>query len=167
MDKKMLCEALYALPGGVVVRRKKSLLPSLIVMAVGIALVVFYYLSLDAMSNNLASSLILAAGGVLLVGILMLMSRIFDNEGHPALAATGEKLRYEERFFPLDERAAIQRHIDQGDLLHLLAKNEGQVSSIAVAILYSADRRIAAMQGYEYLGFEYRPITGIKVLEGN
>ena len=167
MDKISLCEAMYALPCGVVVRRKKSLFPSIAVMVAGIALVVLYFMMREGWSNNLASSVILIAGGALLVGLLMLVSRLTDKEGCPALAATGEKLRYVERYFPLERRAEIQRYIDEGALNRLFATPEGQVSGISVAIYHSADRKFAAIQAYEYIGFEYRPITGVKVLGGN
>ncbi|MBO5188360.1 MAG: hypothetical protein J6B59_03615 [Alistipes sp.] len=167
MDKNMLCEALYALPSGVIVRRKKSFVMPAIVLVAGLALVTIYYLKLDAMSNNLSSSLILIAGGTLLIGLLMVANRLFDREGCPALAATGEKLRYVERYFPLERRAEIQRYIDEGALNRLFMASEGEVSGISVAIYHSADRKFAAMQAYEYIGFEYRPITGVKVIGGN
>lgn len=165
MDKSTICEALYALPSGAVVRRKKSLIPSIAVLAAGVVLVVLYFLMLDTMSNNLSSSLILVGGGTLLVGLLMFTTRLVDKEGCPALKASGEKLQYVERYFPIERRAEVQRLIEEGSIKRLCAAPDGQVSGIAVAIYHSADRRFAAMQAYEYVGFEYQPITPVKVIE--
>lgn len=165
MDKSTICEALYALPSGAVVRRSKSLIPSIAVMTVGIALVVLYYMARNTMSDNLASSLILFAGGAVLIGLLMLITRLSDKLGTPALKATGEKLRYVERYFPIERRGEVQRLIDEGSLKRLFAAPEGQVSGIAVAIYHSANLQFAAVQAYEYVGFEYQPITPVKVIE--
>jgi hypothetical protein len=49
-------------------------------------------------------------------------------------------------------------------LRHLLTMHEGSVSSIGVAVLYSEDKTVAAMQAFEYISFEYRPITGIRII---
>lgn len=165
MDKNLLCEALYALPSGAVVRRNKSCVAALMVSAVGVALVVGYYMTLDTLSNNLSSSLILLAGGTLLIGLLMLCTRLTDKQGCPALKSTGEKLHYVERYFPLERRIEVQRNIEEGSLARLLAAPEGQVSGIGVAIYHSADRKVVAMQAYEYAGFEYKPITEVKIVE--
>ena len=164
MDKISLCEAMYALPSGVVVRRKKSLFPSIAVMVAGVALVVLYFMMREGWSNNLATSVILIAGGALLVGLLMLVSRLTDKEGCPCLAATGETLRYVERYFPLERRAEIKHYIEEGSLKRLFAAPDGEVSGIAVAIYHSADKQFAAMQAYEYIGFEYRPITAVRIV---
>lgn len=164
MDKNNLSEALYALPGGVVVRRKKSPVLSLVVLAIGIGLIVLYFFTKDTMGDNLASSLIMAAGAITLVGGLMLTSCLVDTEGKPAIQATGERLRYKELYFPQEQRAKVQRLIDEGLIKRILAATNGQSSGIAVAIYHTSDLRIASMQAYEYIGYEYRPITGIKVI---
>lgn len=164
MDKNNLSEALYALPGGVVVRRKKSPVLSLVVLAIGIGLIVLYFFTKDTMGDNLASSLIMAAGAITLVGGLMLTSCLVDTEGKPAIQATGERLRYKELYFPQEQRAEVQRLIDEGLIKRILAATNGQSSGIAVAIYHTSDLRIASMQAYEYIGYEYRPITGIKVI---
>ena len=164
MDKISLCEAMYALPGGVVVRRKKRLLPSIAVIVVGVALVVLYFMMRESWSNNLSSSLVLVAGATLLVGLLMLTTRLTDKDGRPCLAATGEPLRYVERYFPVERRAEIKHLVEEGALKRLFASPDGQVSGIAGAIYHSADKQFAAIQAYEYLGFEYRAITAVRIM---
>lgn len=164
MDKHTICEAMYALQGGVVVRRQKSLIPSIIVIAVGVALVVLYFTKMESWSNNLASSVILVAGATLLVGLLMACTRLADKEGYPVLSRTGKPLRYVERFFPAERRTEVQRYVEEGSLKRVAALPEGEASAIAVAIYHSADGRFSAMQAYEYVGFEYLPITAIKIV---
>ena len=42
MDKTKICEAMYALPGAVVIRRRKSFLMPVLLVAAGIALLDVY-----------------------------------------------------------------------------------------------------------------------------
>ncbi len=165
MDKRTICEALYALPSGAVVRRKKSVLPSIVVIVAGVAGIVLYYMMRDNLSNNLASSLILSAGGVLLVGLLMLSTALTDKEGRPVLSQTGEPLRYTERYYPIERKAEVRQLIEDGSLKRLLSVADGSVSGIAVAIYHTSDLRIVAAQAYEYVDFEYRPVSSVKVIE--
>ncbi|MBR5850084.1 MAG: hypothetical protein IKZ12_03380 [Alistipes sp.] len=165
MDKNLLCEAMYALQSGVVVRRKKSLLPSIAVLGAGIALIVLYFLMRANWSNNFASSMVLLAGMVALIGLLMVISRLTDSEGCPWFSTTNEPLRYMERYFPIERRGEIQRLVNEGAFKRLLAMDSNDVSGIAVAIYHSKDGSFATMQAYEYIDFEYRPITNIKIVE--
>ena len=98
MDKKSICEVMYALPDGVVVRRKRSYILPVFVFLIGVALVVLSY-SMELSANN-HSSMILVAGATVIVGILMICNRIFDTEGRPWHVPTNSPLRYEERFLP-------------------------------------------------------------------
>ena len=156
---------MYALQSGAIVRRKKSFLPSVIVLIVGLLMVILYNMIDDQLGKNLSSSLVLVIGMVVMVGLLMLTTRLCDREGCPALAATGERLRYAEHYFPVERRSEVQRYIDEGSLTRLIASTDNQHSGIGVAIYHSADRAFAAMQAYEYIGYEYRPITGVKIVE--
>lgn len=168
MDKKSICEAMYALPSGVVVRRKKNQIVPLLILAVGIGMVVLNYgLDVEAQSADVSASLMLVAGATIIVGLLMCLSRLFDSEGYPWHTPTRRPLRYEERFYPIEQRNEIQRMVDEAAYLRLVAADTKRTSGITVAIYRSEDQRFAAMQAYEYIDYEYRPITGIRVMEKN
>lgn len=166
MDKKTICEAMYALPGDVVVRHKKSLMVSILVLVIGIVLVTLNYaLDVEAYSVDISSSLLLLAGATIIVGLLLLCTRIFDNEGQPWHKATNRPLKYEERFYPIEQRREILRLVDEAAYLKLLANDKGSVSGIAVAIYRSSDLSFVAMQAYEYLDYEYHPLTDVRYLD--
>lgn len=164
MDKKSICEAMYALPGGVVVRRKKSYLLPVLIFLIGMALVVLYYCS--ELSANTGSSLIMAAGATVIIGILMICNCIFDTEGRPWHVPTNRPMRYEERFFPVESRNDVRRYVEEGSLKRILAADKSRVSGIAVAIYRTEDCSFGAMQAYEYVGYEYRPITPVETTVG-
>ena len=56
--------------------------------------------------------------------------------------------------------------VDNRLLKRLLATKSGQVSGIAVAIYYADDKEFGVMQAYEYIDFEYRPITLVRIVGG-
>lgn len=168
MDKKSICEAMYALPSGVVVRRKRTIGMPLLILAIGIGVVAINYgMDIEAQSADFSSSLLLIAGATIIVGLLLLLSRLFDREGYPWHTPTRRPLRYEERFYPVEQRNEVQRMVDEAAYLRLVAADTKRTSGIAVAIYRSEDKRFAAMQAYEYIDYEYRPITGIRTMERN
>ena len=168
MDKKSICEAMYALPSGVVVRRKRTIGMPLLILAIGIGVVAINYgMDIEAQSADFSSSLLLIAGATIIVGLLLLLSRLFDREGYPWHTPTRRPLRYEERFYPVELRNEVQRMVDEAAYLRLVAADTKRTSGIAVAIYRSEDKRFAAMQAYEYIDYEYHPITGIRAMEKN
>lgn len=164
MDKKSICEVMYALPDGVVVRRKRSYILPVFVFLIGVVLVVLSY-SMELSANN-HSSMILVAGATVIVGILMICNRIFDTEGRPWHVPTNSSLRYEERFFPVENRNEVRRFVEEGSLKRIIAADKKHTSGIAVAIYRTEDCTFGAMQAYEYVGYEYRPITPVKTTVG-
>lgn len=166
MDKKTICEAMYALPGGVVVRRKKNyILPALTLM-LGIVLVILnYQLDIEATSADVSSALMLTAGATIIVGMLLLLSRIFDGEGRPWHLPSDTALQYEERFFPVERREEIRHLVEDGAYLKLVAADTGALSGIAVSVYRTKDLTFVAMQAYEYVDYEYQPITAVRCIE--
>ena len=99
MDKKTLCEAMYALPGEVVVRRPKKKLYAVVTLVAALLMLAATSLMSDSLSVNLHSSAILVALSALSIGIIWLLVLLFDKQGVPVLKKTGRELRYEERYF--------------------------------------------------------------------
>ena len=155
MDKKTLCEAMYALPGEVVVRRPKKKLYAVVTLVAALLMLAATSLMSDSLSVNLHSSAILVALSVLSIGIIWLLVLLFDKQGVPVLKKTGRELRNE-----------VLRMVDNRLLKRLLATKSGQVSGIAVAIYYADDKEFGVMQAYEYIDFEYRPITLVRMVGG-
>lgn len=164
MDKKTLCEAMYALPGEVVVRRPKKKLYAVVTIVAAVLMLAATSLMSDSLSINLHSSAILVALSALGIGIIWLLVLLFDKQGVPVLKRTGRELRYEERYFSVGERNEVLRMVDNRLLKRLLATKSGQISGIAVAIYYADDKEFGAMQAYEYIDFEYRPITLVRTV---
>lgn len=85
MDKIKICEAMYALPGEVVVRRRKSLVLPAALLAAGVAILVLNHVYGASMTNNLRSSAVFIGGSLALAGMITLAARFFIQRRGRAL----------------------------------------------------------------------------------
>ena len=77
MDKNKICEALYALSGNVVVKRRKfQLLPAVLFVA-GAALIVVNNMYGADLTNNLRSSIVFIGGIMVVAGMIMAAAQMF------------------------------------------------------------------------------------------
>ncbi len=165
MDKIKICEAMYALPNGVVVRRRKSLLIPVVLFVAGVALLMVNMSVGAELTNNLRSALVFIGGGLALGGMITFVGRTFGAHGVPYYAQGRCYLRYDELYFERAHRDVVAQYVEAGRLQQLLAMNQTHVPAIAVAIYRTPDNRFAAMQAFEYTELEYRPLTGLKIVE--
>ena len=77
MDKNKICEALYALSGNVVVKRRKfQLLPAVLFVA-GAAMIVVNNMYGADLTNNLRSSIVFIGGIMVVAGMIMAAAQMF------------------------------------------------------------------------------------------
>lgn len=113
MDKTKICEAMYALPGAVVIRRRKSFLMPVLLVAAGIALLILNRSFRADLSNDLRSAIVFVGASLLLAGVAVLFARLF-SAGNPYYPAGRCYLRYEELFFEIYEKTAVARCVEEG-----------------------------------------------------
>lgn len=163
MNDKTLCEAIYASPEGAAVRRSKPITMPLLLAVCGAACLLPNLLFGETLSNDLRSATLLAGAVLLPTGLGLLVGRLRDREGRPCERATLRPLRRTERYYPAERRAEIARFIDEGDAERLLSLPDGGGAAVAVTVYRSRDGRFAAMQACEYVDFEYRPFTQVRI----
>lgn len=166
MDKIKICEAMYALPGEVVVRRRKPLLIPAVLLVVGVAMLVLNNVYESGLTNNLRSSVVFVGGALALAGMIVLAARCFGSEGVPYYAAGHCYLHYDELYFERNEGNAVVQCIANGDVQKLLSMKHAQVPAVSVAVYRSPDNRFVAMQAFEYSDLEYRPLTRLQIVNG-
>lgn len=89
MNRNELAERLYALPDGIVVKGRKSLLPSALLAAAGVALLIVNgLLPARADYGDWKSALVLFGGVIFAAGVSSLLVRLFGGSGVPALRRT-------------------------------------------------------------------------------
>ena len=145
MDKNKICEALYALSGNVVVKRRKfQLLPAVLFVA-GAALIVVNNMYGADLTNNLRSSIVFIGGIMVVAGMIMAAAQMFGSGGAPF--------------------SDVMQAVSDGDAERLLGMKRAQVPALTVALYRTPGNRFAAMQAFEYADLEYKPLTELKIAD--
>lgn len=155
---------MYALPGGVVVKRRRSVTVPVVLTLVGAAMIVLNGRYGADLTNNLRSALVFVGGALALTGIILLAVRVFGSDGVPF--HRGEKcyLHYEELYFERGSRHEVEECIGGGCVDRLLQMRRSSVPAVAVALYRTPGNRFAAMQAFEYSELEYRPLTDLRIV---
>ena len=162
MDKNKICEALYALPGNVVVKRRKfQLLPAVLFVA-GAALIVVNNMYGADLTNNLRSSIVFIGGIMVVAGMIMAAAQMFGSGGAPFHREERCFLLYEELYFDRGIRSDVMQAVSDGDAERLLGMKRAQVPALTVALYRTPGNRFAAMQAFEYADLEYKPLTELE-----
>ena len=164
MDKNKICEAMYALPEGLVVKRRKSLLSAILLIALGVTFIVLNKFYADSMSHNLQSALVFSGGVLLVLGVIVGSIRLFGSGGDPYYKGDNTRLCYNELYFDRLSRDEVLSVIREGAVKRLFDLPHIDVPAIVVVVYRTIDCRFAVMQAYEYVDLEYRPLTNLEVV---
>ncbi|WP_295915603.1 hypothetical protein [uncultured Alistipes sp.] len=165
MDKNKICEALYALPGGVVVKRRKSMVVPAVLFVVGAAMIVVNNIYGAELTNNLRSAVVFTGGILAIAGMIAAAAQTFGSGGVPFHKENRSYLLYEELYFDRGVRSEVMQSVDEGAVEQLLGMKHAQVPAVAVAVYRTPDNRFAAMQAFEYAELEYKPLTRLKIVD--
>lgn len=166
MDKNVICEALYALPGNIVEKRRKGIAIPLAAALVGAAVLASVaVMAGKSVSSDLVSVLAVFGAAMVIGGIAVTLVRIIGKGGDPYLRASGKRLDVAELAFDRTRMSEVLDKIDRGDVDALLKMEESSVASLVVVVYRSHDGLFAACQPFEYAELEYRPLRGLKVFE--
>ena len=166
MDRNKICEAMYALPGEVVVRRRKSLVLPAALFVAGVVLLVLNHVYGAELSNNMRSTLVFLGGSLALAGMITLAARFFSAEGAPFHKDKHCYLVFEELYFDRGVRADVVQSVENGAVDRLLGLARANVPALTVALYRTPDNSFAAMQAFEYADLEYRPLTELRIADG-
>lgn len=165
MDKNKICEALYALPGGVVVKRRKSMVVPAVLFVVGAAMIVVNNIYGAELTNNLRSAVVFTGGILAIAGMIAAAAQTFGSGGVPFHKENRSYLLYEELYFDRGVRSEVMQSVDEGAVEQLFGMKHAQVPAVAVAVYRTPDNRFAAMQAFEYAELEYKPLTRLKIVD--
>lgn len=120
MDRNKICEAMYALPGGVVVKRRKSQLRAAVLFIAGVALVVVNNMYGAELTNNMRSAIVFIGGLLILSGMVMAAIQLFGSGGVPFHKDKHCYLVFEELYFDRGVRADVVQSVEDGAVDRLL-----------------------------------------------
>lgn len=164
MSKVDVCKALYALPGGVVVQRRKSFLKPFIVFVVGILLLgVNAIIPGGADYVNLKSAIVLFGATFALLGVGLMILRMGDGGLAPFHKDDGCFLKSHVLKFDKQKQAQVTQLVRSGDFEKLCALPTDEVSGVTVVVYSSPRSSFCAAQPFEYCDFELHPLCDLNV----
>lgn len=165
MAKYDMCEALYALPGGVIAERRRSVaVPLLLTVAGAAMLVVNEFVGGSSDYSNLKSALLLFGATLVIAGGIVTAVRLFGGSGIPYHTGEGCYLVRKELRFGKDKAAEVADAVRRGDFDALGAIPEAGVSAITAVLYTSKSGGFKAGQAFEYVELEVRPLCDMKVV---
>lgn len=159
-----ICKALYALPGGVVTPRRKTIVVPAVAAAVGVVLLIVNLLAIDD-SDGITAMTLISIGVLLLYGVITSIIRLVTKRTSPYDEQAKCFMRYEERYYEVEHLAELVKAIEHDDKEAIERLPVSNVSSL-VLITYSspANMRTAyAIYEYEYKEFGYRLVQEPKI----
>ena len=166
MSKYDMCEALYALPGGVVVKRRKPIAMPAALLVAGVALLIINsQIEASAEMMNLKSALVLFGAVAAVVGAVILALRMMGGAGAPYHAADGCYLKCKELKFNKEKSAQLRDLVNRGDFTTLRSLPEDGVSAVTVVIYTSPRSGFCAAQVFEYFELELRAVSQLRVTD--
>lgn len=166
MAKYDINEALYALPGGVIECRRKSITAPLAILVAGLALIVinsFIDGSLDM--ANLKSALVLFGAVFAMVGGAMLFARLAGHSTAPYHKMDRCFLHREELKFNKEQKSVVMDLLNRKDFSNLRKIPSDGISAVIVVIFTSPKSGFTAAQAFEYIELELRPAGDLTVVK--
>ena len=144
------------MPGGVVVKRRKSQLRAAVLFIAGVALVVVNNMYGAELTNNMRSAIVFIGGLLILSGMVMAAIQLFGSGGVPF---------HKELYFDRGVRADVVQSVENGAVDRLLGLARANVPALTVALYRTPDNSFAAMQAFEYADLEYKPLTRLNIVD--
>ena len=165
MIRQEICEALYALPNGVVQPRRRPITRPVITAIVGVALLLTALLMPSTKEGTLEIALIVVGGVLSLYGLCVVMMRYINHDTVPYHTPSKSYMSYRERYYTLDKSAELKAAIAAKDYNRLEAVETSNISTLIVVECRSKDGSIVALALYEYAIFEHIMVDKVTIIQ--
>ncbi len=163
MDKNQICEALYALPSGVVIKRHKPVFSWSLILLAGAALLALNTMIEGVEYNNIKSAIVFIGSILALTGGIMIIIRLLGSGGEPYYKPARKFMQYREMYFPHNKAGEILKCINEQKHSELRAIPQIDIPSVAVIMYHTDDDALVACQAFEYIDLDYRPLCELKI----
>lgn len=159
-----ICEALYALPGGVVEARRRPIFKPAAAALAGAVLLMIDIIAVDSSSGNLDAGLLLLGSILFFGGAIAVAMRIFTGARTPYYKPDAAYLRRRERYYDRERLPELQRAVEAGDVEALDKIPESNVSAVTLLEYYSPKSGMRAFRIYAYAEFDRRAVSAVKIV---
>ncbi|MBQ2373809.1 MAG: hypothetical protein II299_01695 [Alistipes sp.] len=166
MAKYDMCEALYALPNGMIEKRRKSIVTPVAILIVGLVLGIINFLIVGTQDTvNLKSALVLFSASFVMVGGAMLFARVAGHSSAPYHKKDHCYLNRNELKFNKEQKNSVLDLLKKGDFTTLRNFPSDGISALLVVIYTSPKSGFTVAQAFEYIDLELHPISELKIIE--
>lgn len=161
-----ICEALYALPGGVVVERRRSMMKPIAYFCLGIVLCIINFVAVE--DKNGALGMLLMVCGIALVayGIFAIIARFAASEGVPYDTEARRYMVRRERYFDHELLKPLSDAVARGDREAIDSMPTTNVARLTLVEYRTPGTNRTAWAIYEYVDFSNRLYGEVKIVSG-
>ncbi len=164
MAKYDMCEAMCALPNGVIEMRRRSLVMPLAIFFLGVILfIINSLLEGNTDTANLKSAIVLFGAVFVLVGGALTIIRL--NGGGKSPWHTSERcfLKKEEIRFNKEEKLKVVDLVERQDFTTLRQLKQADISALTVIIWSTPSGSFSTAQVFEYTDWELQPVSRLTI----
>lgn len=163
MNAFEICEALYALPGGVVESRRRPIFKPLTVTLLGMGLLIINFVAIDSSMEALSMLLLVAGVGLIGYGIVVTAMHLTSDERVPYHTPSKRYMRYSEKYYDRSQLETLQSALLRNDENALSSIATSNISAITLVCYRSVDSSIVAYALYQYVDMEYCMIGDVYI----
>ena len=164
MIRKEICEALYALPDGVVLPRRRSVVCHIVIALVGVAVLLANFLFVTNSASTLSMLLVVVGGALVLYGAVVAMMRLASGDKVPYHTVSKSYMQGRERFYSRDNLAELREAVAMHDVARIDKVPTSSVSALTLVECRSKDGALLALALYEYVEYEDRLMGDVVIV---
>ena len=167
MNRNQLAEALYALPGNIVVKGRKSLVAPLLMIVVGAVLTVIALLPSASDWGDLKLTCMSLGGVILVAGAVVTGLRLFGSGGIPLYGRDRTPLAWMEYYYDRQHAAEVTDCMTLRDWKRLRELQADHAAPVRLVGYRTPDDAFVACRVFLYAELEERPLTDLLVADRN
>ena len=160
-----ICEALYALPGGVVEPHRRPIVKPLAIAILGIVLLAIDIVAVAEESDALGMMLIVSGFVMACCGAVVSLVRLCGDDRVPYHIPSRSYMSRTERYYHRDQLFFIEAALARGDRAAIDAMPTSNVAMVTLVGYHAADDSLDAYALYEYVDMEYRIIGDVRIIK--
>lgn len=162
---KHIDEAIYDLGQDKVIRKKKSVIAAVVVLAVGIAMVVASMAPGVRSSENMYTALVFLGWTLIVAGVVWALVVLFSKGARAYYVPTKEFLKRTEMYYDGDKFSQVAGCVNSGDFEKLASIEGGEGASVMVVLYQGRKGGVTMCQLLRYIPHNYEPECEMLIFE--
>ncbi len=162
---KHIDDAIYELGPDKVIKKKRSLMPGLLTLIVGAAMVAVALMPEIKNTENLSFGLLFMGAVFAIIGMILLVLVLAGSGGRPYYVPTREFLKRTEMYYDNQHLSKVRDCVGKGDFDRLSQIDGGMGTGVMVVIYRGKKTGMTFCQAFTYIPHNYEPADAMLVFE--